>query len=328
MVIYLTGVIVVLLFLVIPGNALINEFQDLFNDIAATYEVRFPGWLEGSSLERTIAAELPPPDQLYETLTGPAFVQEFLGATRGFFGIIGSAAVVLILSIYWTIDQARLERYWFSILPSNHRVQARKIWRATEEGIGAYIRSEIIQSMAAALLLLAVYALLGLDFPFILAGLAAASWLIPLVGAIFAVIPVLAVGLLHNSLGLSMVAALCTIAILSGLELLVEPRLFNRRRYNATTTVLLMLIFLQDFGLIGLIMGPPITAALQIFFNHLVSYLTVSASKAPGGEVELLQERLNGLLIRKTGNGDEVSAELSSLGERLSKLLDEAKQIT
>ncbi len=181
--------------------------------------------------------------------------------------------------------------------------------------------------MAAALLLLAVYSLLGLDFPLVLAGLAAVSWLIPLVGAVFAILPVLGVGLLHGTFGLSMVAALCTIAILSGLELLVEPRLFNRRRYNSTTTVLLMLVFIQDFGLLGLIMAPPITAALQILFNNLIEMLTAPQAKKTAGEVDLLKERLTNLLKAHAENGNEVPAELVDLSNRLSKLLEQAKQL-
>jgi hypothetical protein len=125
-------------------------------------------------------------------------------------------------------------------------------------------------------------------------------------------------------LGLSLVAALCTLAILSGLELVVEPRLFNRRRYNATTTVLLMLVFVEDFGLLGLIMAPPITAALQIFFNHWLENVAVTPAKKPAGEIALLQKRLDRMMAAQTQNGNKLSPEVISLGDRLSKLLDEA----
>lgn len=322
--VYLIGTAVILLFLLVPGSALITELQGMFNDIAATYETRFPEWMEGTTIEQAVAAELPPPDRLYETLVGPIFGQEILGLTRGLLGLIGGAGVVLVLSIYWTIDQARLERYWLSILPAGYRVQARQIWRATETEVGAYIRSETIQSMAAALLLGLIYWLLGLEYPLILAGLTAVAWLIPLAGAVLAVLPVLAFGLLNGTLGLSLVAALCTLAILSGLELVVEPRLFNRRRYNATTTVLLMLVFVEDFGLLGLIMAPPITAALQIFFNHWLENVAVTTAKKPAGEIALLQKRLDRMMAAQTQNGNKLSPEVISLGDRLSKLLDEA----
>lgn len=324
MAVYLTGTVIILLFLFVPGSALITELQTMFENIAVTYEARFPEWMEGTTIERAVAAELPPPEQLYETLVGPIFGQQVLGLTRGLLGLIGGAGVVLVLSIYWTIDQARLERYWLSILPASYRVQARKIWRATEVEVGAYIRSETIQSLVAALLLLLIYWLVGIQFPLILAGLAAVAWLIPLVGAVLAVLPVLAIGLLNGTLGFSMVAALCTLAILSGLEMVVEPRLFNRRRYNSTTMVLLMLVFVEDFGLLGLIMAPPITAALQIFFNHLLENVAVAPAKKPTGEITLLQKRLEVMMADQTQTGNDLPPEVVSLGERLTKLLDEA----
>jgi predicted PurR-regulated permease PerM len=146
---------------------------------------------------------------------------------------------------------------------------------------------------------------------------------------VFAVLPVLGVGLLHNEVGLSLVAALCTIAILSGLEMVVEPRLFNRRRYNPTTTVLLMMVFVQDIGLVGLILAPPITAALQIIFNNTLEILTGSPAKPkkPAQEVNLLRDRLAGLIKAQRENGNEVSAELTNLTTRLTNLLDEANRL-
>ncbi|MFZ0546070.1 MAG: AI-2E family transporter [Candidatus Promineifilaceae bacterium] len=323
--VYLAGSAAVLLLLFIPGSAYTNELQTMFDNIATTYETRFPQWMEGTTIERAIASELPPPDQLYETLVGPIFGQQILGLTRGFLGLISGTAIILVLSIYWTIDQARLERYWLSILPAGWRVQARQIWREIEKDVGAYFRSEIIQSLAAAVLLGIVYSLVGIEYPLLLAGLAALFWLIPLAGAVLAVLPVLAVGFLNGSLGLSLVAALCALAILSGLEMIVEPRLFNRRRYNSTTTVLLMLVFVQDFGLVGLIMAPPITAALQILFNHWLEITT--DTRKPAGEIALLQKRLEMTMSAQTQNGNTLTPELVSLGNRLSRLLDEANQL-
>lgn len=322
--VYLFGSLILLSLLFIPGSVLINELQTLFDDIAVTYEARFPEWMEGTTIEQAIAAELPPPDQLYEILVGPIFGQEILGLTRGLLGLIGGSAVVLVLSIYWTVDQARLERYWLSILPAGWRVQARQIWRATEKGVGAYIRSETIQGLVAAILLGLIYWLLGLEYPLILAVLAAVAWLVPLVGAFFAVLLVIGVGLLNGTVGLSLVAALCTLAILSGLELVVEPRLFNRRRYNSTTMVLLMLVLVEDFGLLGLIMAPPITAALQIFFNHWLGNISTPSTQKSAGEITLLQKRLEKMMAAQTENGAELPPEVVNLGHRLSKLLDEA----
>ncbi len=325
--IYILIIIIILLFIIVPSNALLNESQTILNDIASTYETQYPTWTEGSSFEQAIAAELPPPDRLYETLIGPLFGQEILSFTSGLMSVLGGSAVILILSVYWTIDQPLLERYWLSLLPANKRVQAGQIWRATEAGIGAYFRSEIIQSILAALALALIYWLLGLPFPLILAGLAAVAWLIPLVGALFAILPLLAVGLIYNSIGLSIAAALCTIVILSGLELIIEPKLFNRRRYNSTTTVLLMLIFVDAFGLIGLLMAPPIAAALEIFFKYWLENISTAPPEKPSVEITHLQERFETMMAKQDITGDPLSPELKNLSERLAKLIHEANNI-
>jgi predicted PurR-regulated permease PerM len=149
-----------------------------------------------------------------------------------------------------------------------------------------------------------------------------------LVGAFFAILPLLAVGLLNGSLGLSILASLCTIVILSGLELFVEPKLFHRRQYNSTTTVLLMLIFVEDFGLVGLNMAPPIAAALQIFFNHWLKHTTTAVPKKPNVDVSLLKERYEKMLTKQEENGEELNPALENLTHRLEKLLKEAESFT
>jgi predicted PurR-regulated permease PerM len=327
LIVYFISTAFLLIFLLIPGSTFINEIQAMVDDFAATYEGRYPMWLEGTTIEQALASRLPPPDQFYQALVNPDVAQQVLGFTRGLFGLIGGIAIVLVLSIYWTIDQARLERYWISLLPANRRMQARKIWRATEISVGAYLRSEIAQSLAAVLLLFLAYRLLGLEYPLILAVLGAVAWLVPLVGVVLAVIPVLLIGLLNNTLGLSAVAGLCTIAILSGLELVVEPRLAVHRRYSPILTVFLMLVFVEDFGLLGLVMAPPLAATLQIIFDHWLEYNATTTSTRPVKEINELKTRLEKLLADQTQNGSPISPEITNLGHRLSGLIDDANKL-
>jgi predicted PurR-regulated permease PerM len=122
-------------------------------------------------------------------------------------------------------------------------------------------------------------------------------------------------------------AALATIAILSGLELLVEPRLFNRRKNNSTMTVILMVVLVEDFGLVGLIMAPPITAALQIFFYHWLESAASGLPNKPAVEINQLQERFEKLVNSQTQNGESLPPALENLGNRLAKLLEEAGQL-
>ena len=102
-----------------------------------------PIWLEGSSFQQALVAQLPPPSKLFEALTGDQgqlVLPAVLGLTQGIGGVVSGAFIVLFLSIYWSINQIHFERLWLSLLPSDQRKQARDIWRTIELDLGAYIR--------------------------------------------------------------------------------------------------------------------------------------------------------------------------------------------
>ena len=102
----------------------------------------------------------------------------------------------IFLSLYWTADRNRFERLWFSLLPAEQRIRTRMVWRKLEADVGAYLRSEIVQTVLAILIFAVGYSLLGIKYPYTLALLAGVLWLVPLLGGILAVLPVLVIGYL------------------------------------------------------------------------------------------------------------------------------------
>ena len=247
-----------LLFLTV--ETAINEIQQLAHTVSVQDEWRLPVWLEGSSFQQALIARLPPPSKLFEAVTGDQgqlVLPAILGFTQGIGGVVSGVLVILFLSIYWSINQIHFERLWLSLLPSGQRKQARGIWRTVEPDIGAYIRGEVIQSLLAGLLLGLGYWLLGSPYPALLALVGALACLIPVVGVALAVIPVLLVGLL-TSVQLSLITALYTLVVLIALGVWVKPRLFNRRWDNPILTVVLLIAMADAFGLIGIIVAPPI----------------------------------------------------------------------
>ena len=163
-----------------------------------------------------------------------------LGFTQGIGGVVSDAFIILFLSLYWSINQIHFERLWLSLLPSGQRKQARGIWRTIELDLGAYIRSEVVQSLLAGLLLGLGYWLLGSPYPALLALIGALAWLIPVVGCALAMILPLLVGLL-TSVQLGLTTALYTLVVLIALEVWVEPRLFRRKWDNPILTVVMLL---------------------------------------------------------------------------------------
>ena len=312
--------------LFLTGKSAINEIQQLAHTVSVQDEWRLPPWLEGSSFQQALVARLPPPSKLFEAVTGDQgqlVLPAILGFTQDIGGIVSGAFVVLFLSLYWSINQIHFERLWLSLLPSEQRKNARDIWRTIEPELGAYIRSEIIQSLLAVLLLGLGYWLLGSPYPVLLALIGALAWLIPVVGAALAVILPLLMGLL-TSVQLSLFSVLYTLVVLIALQVWVEPRLFRRKLDNPILTLVILLAMADAFGLLGILVAPPLSAVCQTLWNLLV---TNRLTPGPATQVSDLKERRAHLqaVIKEM---DELPPPLviSSM-ERLTDLLAKAEPI-
>lgn len=312
--------------LFLTGEAAINEIRLLAHTVSVQDEWKLPVWLAGSTFQLTLAAALPAPSKLFEALTG-SHGQLVLPALFGFSQDIGNVVsgvlVILFLSLYWTINQSHFERLWLSLLASGQRTQARSIWRTIERDIGAYLRSEIIQSLLAGLLLALGYWLLGSPYPALLAVAGALLCLIPVVGIALSVVTVLLVGLL-TSVQLTVLTALYALVVLIALGSWVKPRLFHRRWDNPILTVVLLIALADVFGFVGIIVAPPLSVVCQILWNRLVSRRAAAGAAA---QVSDLREREARLWAAIKAMQDPPPPLVTSSMERLTHLLVKAEPI-
>ena len=317
------GIFGILIFLV--GRLLIGDLQELAQTISEESTWVLPAWLEGSLFQQALDRWMPAPDKLFEAITSQRqlILAAILGLTQGMGGIVSGFFVILFLSIYWGINQNHFERLWLSLLPSEQRTHARDIWRTLEQELGAYTRSEIIQSLLAVLLLGTGYWLLGSQYPALLAVVGAVAWLVPVVGAILAVILPLLLGLL-NGAQLSLFTVLYTLIVLIALQVWLEPRLFRRRWNNPILTLVILLALADAFGLLGIILAPPVAVVCQILWNLLASD---RLTPDPAAQISDLQERQARLrLVIEGMEGPPPPLVLSSM-ERLTGLIDKAEPI-
>ena len=312
--------------LFLASDTAIHEIQLLGHTVSVQDKWVLPVWLEGSSFQQVVLARLPPPSKLFEAITGSQgqlVLPALLGFTQGIGGLVTAVIVILFMSIYWSISQVHFERLWLSLLPSGQRKQARGIWRTVEPEIGAYTRGQVIQSILAGLLIGLGCWLLGSPYPALLGLAGALACLIPVVGAVLAVIPIVLVGLL-TSVQLSLFTTLYTLIILTALGIWVKPRLFNRRWDNPILTVVLLIFLTNAFGIVGIIIAPPLSVVCQIVWSRLVSRRAVSGA---ANQISDLKERqaLVGVAIEAM---DEPRLPLvTSSMERLTDLLEKAEPI-
>ncbi len=312
--------------LIVMSPPLASELRLVADRLASAYDRIYANWPEGSAFQSAAVQWLPPPSDLYAAFAGPrgeAMFQRLFGLTATVFGALSAVTIVFFLSLYWGIDQARFERLWLALLPAERRARAREIWRSIETGVGAYVRSEVTQGFVAAVLLGVGYWLVGVPYPILLALAGAVAWLIPYLGAVLGLLPVLAVTWPVSPLGAVLATAL-TMAVYLALELVVQPRLYSRQQYNSLLIVLTMLALSQSFGLVGLLIAPPLAAALQILLTRLLEVETAPEAQPWEDQYEALQARLAEVRHRLAAGGETPEPQLLNMVERLDQLVGEA----
>ena len=308
------------------GRLTIGDIQQLAQTLSVQDAWRLPPWLDGGSFDQALVARLPPPSKLFEAITGDQgqlVLPAILGFTQGIGGILGGVLVILFLSIYWSTNQIHFELLWLSLLPSEMRKQARDIWRAIEPDLGAYIRSEVAQSLLAGLLLGIGYWLLGSSYPTLLALIGALVWLIPVMGATLAVILPLLIGLL-TSVQLGLLTVFYTFMVVIVLKVWVEPRFYKRKWSNPVLTLVILLALADAFGIVGIIIAPPLSVVCQILWSSLVSNRLAPGASTKTSDLKERQTRLRAAIKEM----DELPPPLvlSSM-ERLTHLIEKAEPI-
>lgn len=294
-IVYFLLVISILGFLVLIGQPLARDLQNATDDFVTGYESAVAVWPDqGSMFQQMLAEQLPPSDELYNALTSPDGVpalEGIFGAAQDFFSILGRIAIIIILSLYWSVDQLRFERLGLSLLPKEIHPRALHVWRTVEGAVGAHLRSEVVQSVLAGLLLGLAYWLMGIRYPALFTLWAAIARLIPWLGVVIAALPLLFVEMGSSPL-VSLTATIYTVGILLILKIVVEPRYFRRERYSSLLIVIFVIILAESFGVVGVMLAPLLALTLQILFEQLYPVTSRRYSREMLEKVIELRRRL------------------------------------
>jgi hypothetical protein len=117
-------------------------------------------------------------------------------------------------------------------------------------------------------------------------------------------------------------AAVYTLFVVAALKLWVEPRLSHRKQANPMLTVVLLVALADAYGLLGIVVAPPLSAACQILWNRLVSRRAVSGAAA---QVSDLKERQAQVWTIVKAMAEPPPPQVLSSLERLDSLFEKAE---
>ena len=302
-----------------------TELQTIADGVAAQDKWTLLLWSDSKGLQ-SFFQRLPSPSVLFEAVIGnegELVVPVLFGIVQGVGGVVAAIAIILVLSVYWSINQIHFERLWLSILPSDQRKRVRGIWQTIEPNIGTYIRGQILHSILVGVILGLGYWLIGSSSPALLALVGTIGSLIPVVGLFLTVLATMMVGLL-TSVEISLFTVLYTIVVLIALGTLVKPRLISRYWDNPILTLVLLIALADSIGLVGFVIAPPLSVIFQILWNQLIKRPTKTDTATALSE---LKERMAQLREMVNEMEEPRMPLITSSVERITKLIDEAEPV-
>lgn len=309
--------------LYLTSNTLAQNAEQLLIDSQDSYAQLYNSWAEGTPTQQDIAARLPRPADLMGFIPGmrPDTRRLLFGLTQSMSSMVSGLALALVLSVYWSASQVRFERLWLSLLPSEKRQAARRVWREIETQLGRYIRSQFLQSVMIGIFLGSIFWISGVPYATLLVLFASIAKFIPLIGA-FATVSFVFLAGLNISWEFAFLTTLITAVILHFIWLFVARYLFPYRRYSSMLIILLVIPFVEIFGILGFVFAPPFAVAVQLILAQWFALATQKPS-AKKVEINALKERLATLKARSLAENEEPSTELNNLIQRLEKLLND-----
>ncbi len=326
--------------LVNQGSALVRSLPHVYASLVAS--------LEKSPIDaiRTLPQRLPTGDQLASQLQAVSSIvlTGVLGIGMGVIAFLTQLVSIIVLSIYLTLDQSRLERFWLSLASTARRPELLAIWREIESRLGGYVRGELLLMTSIGVLSCLGYLAIGLPYALALGALAGLLEFVPMVGPTLGAIPAVLVALSISPQAALLVVAFTVVLQMAENHILV-PRLMGRSvGVSPIMVILAVFTFTTLLGITGAFLAIPLAAILQVLMDHLIVHADVASTQEVDKDTtnimatmraQIRRLRAEGLqrlrsgderISLSKGDRDEVDSQVDDLLSKADQTLTEAAQ--
>lgn len=248
--------------------------------------------LQGWLAQQGVKLELLPPfvadglAQRAEAL-GSAIAQITLVVIQGTLTVLLGMVIVVILSIYITVDRHRLAQSFLGLLPTNWRDEGRFFLDRVGQTFGGYLRGMVILALIYGIGNAVVMILFGLEYTAPTSLFAGLMMFIPFLGTFLAIIPPLLIALFTTSA----TQALLVLVVLFVLQQVVlngiAPRVFSQSLgIHPLLVFLALLLGIKLAGFWGALFGVPVVAVIYSMVAFFYEREQVSSTRASAAEAK------------------------------------------
>jgi predicted PurR-regulated permease PerM len=230
-------------------------FRRSLADYFAQFHVSAPfaNWLRNVSYESALGA-----------IGGAAF-----GYSIRVFEAVTYGMSALFLSLYMMIDRDRLRGGLFAVVPRSHHIRLSRVLLNLETIVGAYIRGQLVTSLFMGTFTYILLKACGIETAMALAVFAAVADVLPYIGGIILLGPVVVVALGRSPA----TAAIVFLAMLAYQEIesrLLIPRIYGRSlRLPSSVVLFALLVGGTLMGLLGALLALPVAATVMMLLEEL-----------------------------------------------------------
>ncbi len=154
---------------------------------------------------------------------------------------------------------------WFRGYMPGHRTLLQRVWSDVHLQIGGYVRGRIIEVIIISFITAVLFAILGLKYVAVLAVATGISVIVPYVGIVLVIIPVIIVGLVQWGVGLHFIYLIISFLVIMLLDAYVlVPKLFSGiLNLSPVVIIVSILIFGSIWGFWGVFLAIPLAALIN-----------------------------------------------------------------
>ena len=265
----LAGLLVLLLVIIGGGGYLMapqisEQASRLAQEVPAALE-RLHQTTQKNPLLQRLAAGLPPPQEMIKYLA--SFVPDAGLFFGGLLGAVGNIVIILFVGIYFATSPKVYIEGVIQLIPPARRARSREVMNAMGETLASWLLGKSVSMLIVGVVTAVGLTLLGVPLALILGIIAGLLDFIPYLGPILAGVPAVLL-----AFSISPDLALYTILLFSGVQLLegylLQP-LIEAKAVDLppALTIVMQLIFGTLFGLAGVALATPLTAALAVIVS-------------------------------------------------------------
>lgn len=177
--------------------------------------------------------------------------------------------ILVPLLVFFFLKDGKTIILWLSRFLPERRGLIRIVWHEMDQKIGAYVQGRVIEIIIVSFVSVITFALLGLQYAFLLGVLLGFSVIVPYIGAVVITIPIAIVGLMQWGLSAHFAYLMIVYALIISLDgNLLVPLLFSGAMdLHPIAIILSVLVFGGIWGFWGVFFAIPLATLVKAVLN-------------------------------------------------------------